>query len=267
MGFACRSRSSSSSSGRPRSAPRSPPPGCSRPTSARRRSCGRTRSRPCSSRSPWATGSAARWRTAAASAWVVAWWWSRVRAARRRSVRGAAVPLGIGQGAGSISAGAFVGSLVGVLVLVAVPVLLLGAVSPYAVRLKMGAVDQAGTVAGRLYAIGTAGSLVGTFLSALLLIPLDRDPAHVPGLRARPRAGRRARTSARRWLRRPARHRRAHRAADRHDQARRGRHARAARGGDALPVRARRRRTPTAPAASSSTKAWRRTRSCAPARC
>jgi len=72
----------------------------------------------------------------------------------------------------SISAGAFLGSLVGVLVLVAVPVLLLGAVSPYAVRLKMGAVDQAGTVAGRLYAIGTAGSLVGTFLSALLLIPV-----------------------------------------------------------------------------------------------
>ena len=72
----------------------------------------------------------------------------------------------------SISAGAFLGSLVGVLVLVAVPVLLLGAVAPYAVRLKMATVEEAGTVAGRLYAISTAGSLVGTFLSALLLIPL-----------------------------------------------------------------------------------------------
>jgi spermidine synthase len=72
----------------------------------------------------------------------------------------------------SISAGAFLGSLVGVLVLVAVPVLLLGAVAPYAVRLKMATVSQAGTVAGRLYAISTAGSLVGTFLSALLLIPV-----------------------------------------------------------------------------------------------
>jgi spermidine synthase len=71
----------------------------------------------------------------------------------------------------SISAGAFLGSLVGVLVLVAVPVLLLGAVSPYAVRLKMAAVEEAGRVTGRLYAIGTAGSLVGTFLSALVLIP------------------------------------------------------------------------------------------------
>jgi len=72
----------------------------------------------------------------------------------------------------SISAGAFLGSLVGVLVLVAVPVLLLGAVAPYAVRLKMEAVEEAGRVAGRLYAISTAGSLVGTFLSALLFIPL-----------------------------------------------------------------------------------------------
>jgi spermidine synthase len=72
----------------------------------------------------------------------------------------------------SISAGAFLGSLFAVLVLVAVPVLLLGAVSPYAIRLAVSAVEEAGTVAGRLYALSTAGSLVGTLLSALLLIPL-----------------------------------------------------------------------------------------------
>ncbi len=71
-----------------------------------------------------------------------------------------------------ISAGAFLGSLVAVLVLVAVPVLLLGAVSPYAIRLAVSSVEEAGTVAGRLYALSTAGSLVGTLLSALLLIPL-----------------------------------------------------------------------------------------------
>jgi len=72
----------------------------------------------------------------------------------------------------SISAGAFLGSLVGVLGLVAVPVLLLGAVSPYAVRLAVTEVERAGEVAGRLYALSTAGSLVGTLLSALLFIPL-----------------------------------------------------------------------------------------------
>jgi spermidine synthase len=71
-----------------------------------------------------------------------------------------------------ISAGAFIGSLLAVLVLVAVPVLLLGAVSPYAIRLAVSTVEEAGTVAGRLYALSTAGSLVGTLLSALLLIPL-----------------------------------------------------------------------------------------------
>ena len=71
-----------------------------------------------------------------------------------------------------ISAGAFLGSLVGVLVLVAIPVLLLGAVSPYAIRLAVSSVGEAGTVAGRLYALSTAGSLVGTLLSALLFIPL-----------------------------------------------------------------------------------------------
>ncbi|MEA2330680.1 MAG: hypothetical protein QOH58_818 [Thermoleophilaceae bacterium] len=71
-----------------------------------------------------------------------------------------------------ISAGAFVGSLLAVLALVAVPVLLLGAVSPWAIRLAVSTVEEAGTVAGRLYALSTAGSLVGTLLSALLLIPL-----------------------------------------------------------------------------------------------
>jgi len=72
----------------------------------------------------------------------------------------------------SISAGAFLGSLVGVLGLVAIPVLLLGAVSPYAVRLAVTEVERAGEVAGRLYALSTAGSLVGTLLSALVFIPL-----------------------------------------------------------------------------------------------
>jgi spermidine synthase len=70
-----------------------------------------------------------------------------------------------------LSGGLFVGSLFGVGVLIAVPVLLLGMVSPYAVRLKVDHVEDAGRVAGRLYAIGTIGSLTGTFLASLLLIP------------------------------------------------------------------------------------------------
>jgi spermidine synthase len=72
----------------------------------------------------------------------------------------------------SVSVGAFAGSLFGVLALVAVPVLMLGAVAPWAIRLKMERVEDSGETAGRLYAISTVGSLLGTFLSALLLIPL-----------------------------------------------------------------------------------------------
>ncbi|XAY04563.1 Polyamine aminopropyltransferase [Paraconexibacter sp. AEG42_29] len=72
----------------------------------------------------------------------------------------------------SVSAGAFVGSLIGVLVLIAAPVMLLGAVAPYAVRLKVTTVEEAGKVAGRLSAISTLGSLVGVFLAALLLVPV-----------------------------------------------------------------------------------------------
>jgi spermidine synthase len=71
----------------------------------------------------------------------------------------------------SISAGAFVGSLVSVLALVAVPVVLLGACSPYAIRLAVRDVEHSGQVAGRLYAVSTAGSLLGTMLAALVLIP------------------------------------------------------------------------------------------------
>jgi spermidine synthase len=72
----------------------------------------------------------------------------------------------------TVAAGAFVGSLVGVLVLVATPVLVLGMVSPFAIRLALEQIDDAGKTTGRLYAISTLGSLAGTFLSALLLIPL-----------------------------------------------------------------------------------------------
>jgi spermidine synthase len=73
---------------------------------------------------------------------------------------------------GALSVGGFLGSLVAVLALVAVPVMLLGTVAPYANRLTLGRVTEAGTVTGRLYAISTAGSLLGTFAAALLLIPL-----------------------------------------------------------------------------------------------
>ena len=69
-----------------------------------------------------------------------------------------------------LSVGAFTASLFGTLVLVAVPLLLLGAVSPWATRLKLASVAEAGVTAGRLYAVSTIGSLVGVFFVALWAI-------------------------------------------------------------------------------------------------
>jgi spermidine synthase len=76
------------------------------------------------------------------------------------------------QGLDTISVGAVVGSFFAALLLFAVPVTLLGVVSPFAVRLALDDVTQAGAVAGRLYALSTLGSIVGTFVSAIVTIPL-----------------------------------------------------------------------------------------------
>ncbi len=102
------------------------------------------------------------------SRWVV---WAAATLALVPFVSGPFLRLSV-QAFDELSGGLFIGSLLGVAVLIAVPVLLLGIVSPYAVRLKVEQVEDTGRVAGRLYAIGTIGSLTGTFLAALLLIPV-----------------------------------------------------------------------------------------------
>ena len=75
------------------------------------------------------------------------------------------------EGLDDASAGAVIGSFVAVLLLCAPPVVLLGMVSPFAIRLAVASIQTAGAVAGRLYALSTTGSLLGTFLPALVLIP------------------------------------------------------------------------------------------------
>jgi spermidine synthase len=47
----------------------------------------------------------------------------------------------------------------------------LGMVSPYAVRLKIRALQTSGATVGRLYAISTVGSIAGTFAAGFYLIP------------------------------------------------------------------------------------------------
>lgn len=63
------------------------------------------------------------------------------------------------------------GSFLAVLVLFSVPITLLGCVSPFAIRLALTDSRHAGQVSGRMYAISTIGSIVGTFAPVLWLIP------------------------------------------------------------------------------------------------
>ncbi len=71
----------------------------------------------------------------------------------------------------NLSIGSFYGALLGVLFLFFIPITLLGCVSPMALRLRLQGVEQAGGVAGSLYALSTLGSIAGSFLPVLVLIP------------------------------------------------------------------------------------------------
>jgi nitrate/nitrite transporter NarK len=67
--------------------------------------------------------------------------------------------------------GVLIASLLAVLALFAIPTILIGCVSPFAIRLCVVQVGSTGRIAGLLYAISTAGSIVGTFLPVLVLLP------------------------------------------------------------------------------------------------
>lgn len=71
-----------------------------------------------------------------------------------------------------LNLGAIISSLIGVFFTLAVPVTLLGCVSPYAIRLAVRDVGEAGRISGRVYALSTWGSILGTYLPVLLVIPL-----------------------------------------------------------------------------------------------
>jgi predicted membrane-bound spermidine synthase len=74
-----------------------------------------------------------------------------------------------------LAAGGFLGALLAVLLLFAAPVILLAMVGPFAVRLQFArpgaSVEKVGSTAGSISAISTVGSIVGTYLTVLVLIP------------------------------------------------------------------------------------------------
>jgi predicted membrane-bound spermidine synthase len=67
--------------------------------------------------------------------------------------------------------GPLFGSFIAVLILFSAPVILLGTASPFAIRLLIEDKASSGSLAGKIYAISTLGSFIGTFLPVLLLIP------------------------------------------------------------------------------------------------
>ena len=67
-------------------------------------------------------------------------------------------------------------NLIAIVVVIAllylVPVVLLGVISPFAIRHLIVGLNGAGSVAGAVYSFGTLGSMVGSLVSVLLLLPL-----------------------------------------------------------------------------------------------
>ena len=75
------------------------------------------------------------------------------------------------QGFKELSVGLVLGTLLAVVLMFAAPVILLGCVSPFAIRLLLKDVATGGNTAGRVYALSTAGSILGTFLPVFWFIP------------------------------------------------------------------------------------------------
>ncbi len=115
----------------------------------------------------------------------IGYWWGGRLADRKASCRtlsaiimAAAVSVGIlpvvrsaifGLLEGRIS-NVYIGSAVASVLLFTGPSVLLGMVSPYAVKLKMKDLKRSGATVGSLYAISTVGSISGTFLAGFVLI-------------------------------------------------------------------------------------------------
>jgi spermidine synthase len=67
--------------------------------------------------------------------------------------------------------GPLFGSFAVVLLLFALPITIMGTASPFAIRLAVQDTRSIGSTAGRIYAVSTLGSFIGTFLPVLILIP------------------------------------------------------------------------------------------------
>ena len=63
-------------------------------------------------------------------------------------------------------------SLLTTFLLIIIPTILLGMISPYAIKLSAKTLDKLGNISGNLYSVSTIGSIAGTFLTVFISIPL-----------------------------------------------------------------------------------------------
>jgi len=71
----------------------------------------------------------------------------------------------------SLNLGERISPLIASVAILTMPSFLLGMVSPYAIRLAAKNLSDLGNLAGKLYSLSTAGSILGTFVTAFVLIP------------------------------------------------------------------------------------------------
>ncbi len=64
----------------------------------------------------------------------------------------------------------YMAAVVAAICLFAIPALAFGMVSPYIIRLRLADISTSGATVGRLYALSTTGSILGTFLGGFVLI-------------------------------------------------------------------------------------------------
>lgn len=67
--------------------------------------------------------------------------------------------------------GAVLSTFVAVILLFGVPTIVFGTASPFAIRLLLPRVESGGHTAGRVYALSTVGSLIGTLVPVFVTIP------------------------------------------------------------------------------------------------
>ncbi len=72
---------------------------------------------------------------------------------------------------GTIPAGLEVKSLAAAIILFAPASVAFGFVLPFAAKLRIGSLNTSGSTVGRLYALSTIGSILGTFMAGFILIP------------------------------------------------------------------------------------------------